>query len=60
MVADCVQELSVKQFDLADKWLAGQLTVADLTQFSAEVGARIASDPWKFLQAISQPKGDGK
>jgi hypothetical protein len=60
MVADCVQELSVKQFDLADKWLAGQLTVADLTQFSAEVGARIASDPWKFLQTISQPKGDGK
>jgi hypothetical protein len=60
MVADCVQELSVKQFDLADKWLAGQLTVADLTQFSAEVGARIASDPWKFLQTISQPKGNGK
>jgi hypothetical protein len=60
MVAKCVQELSVKQFDLADKWLAGQLTVADLTQFSAEVGARIASDPWKFIQAISQPKGSGK
>jgi hypothetical protein len=60
MVAECVQELSVKQFDLADKWMAGQLTVEDLTQFSAEVGARIASDPWKFIQAISQPKGNGK
>jgi hypothetical protein len=60
MVAQCVQELTVKQFDLADKWLSGQLTVEDLAQYSAEVGARIASDPWKFLQAISQPKGGGK
>jgi hypothetical protein len=57
MAAKCVQDLSVKQFDLADKWLAGQLTVEDLTQYTAEVGARIASDPWKFIQAISKPKG---
>jgi hypothetical protein len=65
MVAKCVQELTVKQFDLADKWLSGQLTVQDLTEYSAEVGARIASDPWKFIQAISQrkvsqPKEGGK
>lgn len=60
MVAKCVQELTVMQFDLADKWLSGQLTVQDLTQHSAEVGARIASDPWKLIQAISQPKGGGK
>jgi hypothetical protein len=60
MVAQCVQELTVKQFDLADKWLSGQLTAEDLAQYSAEVGARIASDPWKFIQAITQPKGGGK
>ncbi len=60
MVAQCVQELTVKQFDLADKWLSGQLTVDDLTQYTAEVGARLASDPWKFIQSISQPKGGGK
>jgi hypothetical protein len=60
MAAQCVQDLTVKQFDLCDKWLAGQLTVKDLAQYSAEVGARIASDPWKLLQAISQPKGGGK
>ncbi|WP_156690075.1 hypothetical protein [Mycobacterium sp. Marseille-P9652] len=60
MVADCVKDLAAKQYDLTDKWLAGQLTVADLAQYSADVGARIASDPWKFIQAISQPKGGGK
>jgi hypothetical protein len=59
MIAKCVQDLSVKQFDLADKWMAGQLTVEDLAQHTAEVGARIASDPWKFIQAISQPKPKG-
>ncbi|HTY32858.1 hypothetical protein [Mycobacterium sp.] len=60
MVAQCVQDLAAKQYDLADKWMSGQLTAADLAEFSAEVGARIASDPWKFIQAISQPKGGGK
>jgi hypothetical protein len=60
MIAKCVQDLTIKQFDLADKWLSGQLTAADLAEYGAEVGARIASDPWKFLQAISQPKGGGQ
>lgn len=59
MAAQCVQDLAAKQYDLADKWMAGQLTVADLAQYSAEVGARIASDPWKFIQAIGQQKGGG-
>ena len=59
-VAKYVEELTVKQFDLADQWMAGQLTLADLAQHSAEVGARIASEPWKFIQAITQPKGGGK
>lgn len=60
MIAQCVQDLTAKQFDLADKWMSGQLTAADLAEFSSEVGARIASDPWKFIQAISQPKGGGQ
>ena len=59
MVAECVQDMTAKQSDLADKWMAGDLTVADLAQYSAEVGARIASDPWKFIQAIGKTKGGG-
>ena len=49
----------MKNADLADKWLSGKLTLADLTTYSADVGARIASDPWKLLQAIAKPKGGG-
>jgi hypothetical protein len=56
----CAEDLTVKNLDLADKWMAGQLSVAELAEYSAEVGARIAGDPWKFIQAIRQPKGGGK
>lgn len=59
MAADCVQDLTTKNLDLADKWMAGQLTLTDLADYSAQVGARVASDPWKLLQAISKPKGGG-
>ncbi|KAA0075640.1 hypothetical protein CIW52_33210 [Mycolicibacterium sp. P9-64] len=60
MAADCVQDLTVKNLDLADKWMAGQLTPADLAEYSTQIGARLASDPWKFLEAISKPKGGGQ
>lgn len=59
MMADCAQDLTVKNLDLTDKWLAGKLTLADLADYSAQVGARLASDPFKFMQAIAKPKGGG-
>ena len=59
LIVECAEDLSVKNADLADKWLSGKLTLADLTTYSADVGARIASDPWKLLQAIAKPKGGG-
>jgi hypothetical protein len=59
MVAECVQDITAKQSELAGKWTAGELTAADLAKYSAEVGARLASDPWKFIQAIGKTKGGG-
>ena len=43
--------------DLADKWLSGKLTLPDVADYSAEVSARLASDPFKFLQAVSKTEG---
>lgn len=60
MLAECTTDLTAKNLDLVDKWLTGKLTFAEMAKYSAEIGARIASDPWKFMQAISQPKGGGK
>jgi hypothetical protein len=54
-LAACAKDLTAKNVALNDKWMAGQLTVKDLADYSAEVGARIASDPWKLIQAISKP-----
>jgi hypothetical protein len=55
------EDLMVKNLDLADKWMSGDLTVKDLADSAAEFGARLAGDPWKFLQAISPPpKGGGQ
>jgi hypothetical protein len=53
------EDLIVRNLDLADKWMAGDLTLKDLADYSTEFGARLAGDPWKFLQAISRPKGGG-
>jgi hypothetical protein len=39
--------------------MAGDLKVSDLAQYSAEIGARIASDPWKFIQAVGKTKRGG-
>jgi hypothetical protein len=60
MVAECVEEMTAKQFDIAEKWLSGQLTVDDLAKHSADVGARIASEPFRIIQAISKSMGAGK
>ena len=59
MWTECAEDLTVKNLDMYDKWMSGQLSFAELAEYGAEVGARIASDPWKFMQAISQPKGGG-
>jgi hypothetical protein len=53
------EDLMVKNLDLADKWMSGDLTLKDLADYSTEFGGRLAGDPWKFLQAINKPKGGG-
>lgn len=60
MTAECVQEMSTAQLAVTDKWMNGQLTLADLAQYSAEVGARLAGEPWRILLALSKPKGGAK
>ena len=59
MAIDYAQDVSVMQLDLADRWMSGKLTMQDIADFSGQVSARLASDPFKFLRAISQPKGGG-
>lgn len=59
MAVKFAEDVTVRNLDLADKWLSGDLKIQDLADYSNEFGARLAGDPWKFLQAINQPKGGG-
>ena len=59
MAVEYAQDMSVTNLDLADRWLSGKLTLQDVADYSSHVTARLASDPFKFLQAVSRPKGGG-
>ena len=55
VLAENVQSLTEKSFNLSGKWFSGQLSVKDLADFSADVGAEWAATPWRFLQELSRP-----
>ena len=50
---DCIDEVSGQTAALATKASKGQATAADIAAYSASVGARIASDPWRFVEALT-------
>lgn len=59
MAVEYAEDMSVTNLDLADRWLSGKLTLQDVADYSSQVTARLISDPFKFLQAVSRPKGGG-
>jgi hypothetical protein len=56
---DCLKDLADKNLQLSTKWWKNQLTVDDLVTYTQDVGAEIASAPWRFIQALNQPPNDG-
>jgi hypothetical protein len=56
---DCLKDLADKNLQLSAKWWKNQLTVDDLVTYTQDVGAEIASAPWRLIQALSQPPDDG-
>jgi hypothetical protein len=57
--ADTVTDVSNSCVNLAGKWMAGQLTLDDLESHSRDVGGRLISAPWKFLELVTQPRHPG-
>jgi hypothetical protein len=55
LLIDCINEVSAQTAALASKASKGQATPEDLATYSASIGARIASDPWRFLDALAKP-----
>lgn len=56
---DCLKDLADKNLQLSTKWWKNQLTVDDLVTYTQDVGAEIASAPWRFIQALNQPPDEG-
>lgn len=53
MMVDCAKELTDKASEVTRKWAAGTLTTSDMIAYSAYVGGRMASDPWRFYELFT-------
>jgi hypothetical protein len=56
LVSECAQDLTAKTSEVAQKWVAGALTASDMFTYSAYVGGRVTTDPWRFLELFSPTK----
>ncbi len=54
MMSSYLAETANDSAKLATKFGDHELTVNDLVSFSAKLGARMASEPWRFLQKLSE------
>jgi hypothetical protein len=49
--------LTEKHLEVTKKWLAGQLNFGDLAVIGGQVGAKLASEPWRWLHKVVTPSG---
>jgi hypothetical protein len=54
-----VQGLVSDYFDVAEKWMDGELKIDDVTDFSKQVAGRFVSAPWEFLERVNRPRRPG-
>jgi hypothetical protein len=59
MWTESVQGLTSDSFELAEKWLSGELTLSDVADFSTQAAGRLIRAPLAFLEAASQPRYPG-
>lgn len=52
---ETAEYLTNTHLTITKKWLAGQLSFGDLATYSGQVGAKLASEPWAWLQKIVTP-----
>jgi hypothetical protein len=52
MVNECIDEMSKKSAAIAAKWATGVAPVAETVTYSADLAARLATDPWRYLERL--------
>lgn len=58
MLSECLAETANDSAAFAAKCAEKDLAVDDLVKFSARMGARMASEPWRFLQKLAELQPD--
>jgi hypothetical protein len=59
MLNDCIDDVSKKSAALAAQWTAGAMPVAETMSFTADLAARLATDPWRYLERLANPTQGG-
>jgi len=59
MLNDCIDEMSQRGAALAAKYASGVPPVEESIAFAADLTARLATDPWRYLQRMRTPPPGG-
>jgi hypothetical protein len=54
MFSDYLAQVANDSAELAAKWYGHDLTVDDLAEYGAKYGARFATEPWRFVQRVTE------
>jgi hypothetical protein len=54
MFSDYLAEVANDSAELAAKWSNHDFTVDDLAKYGAKYAARMATEPWRFVQRVTE------
>ena len=61
MLNECIDDVAQKSAAIADKWATGAVPIAETMTFTADLAARLATDPWRYLDRLRDAnRGSGK
>jgi hypothetical protein len=59
MLNECINDMSTMSAALSAKWASGAMPVAETMSYTANVAARLATDPWRYLERLRNPTPGG-
>jgi hypothetical protein len=61
MLNECIDDMSEQSACIANKWATGAVPIAETMTFTANLAARLATDPWRYLDRLRDAnRGSGK
>jgi hypothetical protein len=61
MLNECIDDMSQQSAAIANLWATGAVPIAESMTFTANLAARLATDPWRYLDRLRDAnRGSGK